>query len=79
MSGPAQRFGVLCDGTPCVFGLTWPEACAEASRLMQALAGEPDGAVVTLSEQSLDEPRLSWMRVAGGWHQVAPPSWEDAA
>lgn len=82
MIGEAQRFSVLLDGAICSVGLGWCEALVEASRLRHLLAEDPsdEPTIVTVSEQALDEPRVSWRR--GGdacWERFSEPVWRAEA
>lgn len=75
------RYMVLLDGEPCVVGLACREALVEACGLVRLLSsGQPDDAVVTISELVLGEPLLSWRRVGRIWECLEQPVWiENAA
>lgn len=72
---------VVVDGAVCAVGLEWREALVEANHLIRALsAGEPDDAVVTISEMVLAEPLISWRRIGRFWECCEKPTWrQDAA
>jgi hypothetical protein len=72
----AQRFVVLLDGEPCAVGLDWRSALVQAGVLLEALSlTQPDHTVVTISELTLDEPRISWLRKGRCWDCHAEPEW----